>query len=103
MDRTRGAVASVLVRAGTVHSGDIVVAGTFRGRIKSMVNGFGDVVTEAGPSTPIEVLGLNGTPSAGDQFDVVTSDREARDLVTARERLAGKRKETRARPHDRAH
>ena len=96
MDRTRGAVASVLVRAGTVHSGDIVVAGTFRGRIKSMVNGFGDVVTEAGPSTPIEVLGLNGTPSAGDQFDVVTSDREARDLVTARERLAGKRKETRA-------
>ena len=96
MDRSRGAVASVLVRAGTVNSGDIVVAGTFRGRIKSMVNGFGHVVTEAGPSTPIEVLGLNGTPSAGDQFDVVTSDREARDLVTTRERLAGKRKETRA-------
>jgi translation initiation factor IF-2 len=68
----------------------------FRGRIKSMVDGFGEVVTEAGPSTPIEVLGLNGIPAAGDQFDVVANDREARDLVTTRERLASKRKSTRA-------
>ncbi|MDP6666550.1 MAG: translation initiation factor IF-2 [Dehalococcoidia bacterium] len=96
MDRSRGSIASVLVRSGVVRTGDNVVAGTFRGRIKSMVNGFGDIVTEAGPSTPIEVLGLNGTPAAGDQFDVVASDREGRDLVTTRERLASKRKETRA-------
>lgn len=96
MDRSRGAVASVLVRSGTVKTGDNVVAGMFRGRIKSMVDGFGEIVTEAGPSTPIEVLGLNGIPASGDQFDVVANDREARDLVTTRERLASKRKETRA-------
>jgi translation initiation factor IF-2 len=96
MDRSRGSIASVLVRSGVVRTGDNVVAGTFRGRIKSMVDGFGDVVTEAGPSTPIEVLGLNGTPAAGDQFDVVKSDRAGRDLVATRERLASKRKATRA-------
>ena len=96
MDRSRGAIASVLVRSGTVRIGDNVVAGTFRGRIKTMLDGFGEVVTEAGPSTPIEVLGLNGTPAAGDQFDVVDSDRAGRDLVTTRERLAARRKETRA-------
>jgi len=96
MDRSRGAVASVLVRSGTVRTGDNVVAGMFRGRIKSMVDGFGEIVTEAGPSTPIEVLGLNGIPAAGDQFDVVANDREGRGLVTTRERLASKRKDTRA-------
>jgi translation initiation factor IF-2 len=96
MDRSRGSIASVLVRSGMVRTGDNVVAGTFRGRIKSMVDGFGNVVKEAGPSTPIEVLGLNGTPAAGDQFDVVASDREGRGLVTTRERLASKRKAARA-------
>jgi translation initiation factor IF-2 len=96
MDRNRGAVASVLVRSGTVRTGDNIVAGLFRGRIKSMVDGFGNVVKEAGPSTPIEVLGLNGIPAAGDQFDVVATDRAGRDLVNTRERLASKRKDTRA-------
>jgi translation initiation factor IF-2 len=96
MDRSRGAVASVLVRSGTVKTGDNVVAGMFRGRVKSMVDGFGEIVTEAGPSTPIEVLGLNGIPASGDQFDVVKNDRAGRDLVTTRERLAAKRKDTRA-------
>ncbi|MBT4126552.1 MAG: translation initiation factor IF-2 [Chloroflexi bacterium] len=96
MDRTRGAVASVLVRSGTVRTGDNVVAGMFRGRIKSMMDGFGNVVKEAGPSTPIEVLGLNGIPAAGDQFDVVKNDRAGRDLVNTRERLASKRKDQRA-------
>jgi len=96
MDKSRGAIASVLVRAGTVKTGDNIVAGTFRGRVKSMVDGFGDIVTEAGPSTPIEVLGLNGIPAAGDQFDVVATDRTGRDLVSTRERLASKRKDTRA-------
>ena len=96
MDRSRGAVASVLVKSGTVKTGDNIVAGMFRGRIKSMIDGFGKIVTEAGPSTPIEVLGLNGTPAAGDQFDVVANDRAGRDLVNKRERLASKRKDTRA-------
>jgi len=96
MDRSRGAVASVLVKSGTVKTGDNIVAGIFRGRIKSMIDGFGKIVTEAGPSTPIEVLGLNGTPAAGDQFDVVANDRAGRDLVNKRERLASKRKDTRA-------
>ena len=71
MDRTRGSVASVLVRSGMVRVGDNVVAGTFRGRIKSMLDGFGEVVKEAGPSTPIEVLGLNGTPAAGDKLSLI--------------------------------
>ncbi|MEE8045788.1 MAG: translation initiation factor IF-2 [Dehalococcoidia bacterium] len=96
MDRLRGSVASVLVRSGTVRIGDNVVAGLFRGRIKSMVDGFGNEVKEAGPSTPIEVLGLNGIPASGDQFDVVATDRAGRDLVNTRERLASKRKDTRA-------
>jgi translation initiation factor IF-2 len=96
MDRSRGAVASVLVKSGTVKTGDNIVAGMFRGRIKSMIDGFGKVVTEAGPSTPIEVLGLNGTPAAGDQFEVVANDRAGRDLVNTRERQASKRKDTRA-------
>jgi translation initiation factor IF-2 len=96
MDRSRGAVASVLVKSGTVRMGDNIVAGMFRGRVKSMTDGFGKVVAEAGPSTPIEVLGLNGTPAAGAQFDVVANDRAGRDLVTTRERLASKRKDTRA-------
>jgi translation initiation factor IF-2 len=96
MDRSRGAVASVLIRSGTVRNGDNVVAGMFRGRVKSMVDGFGEIVKEAGPSTPIEVLGLNGIPAAGDQFDVVATDRKGRDLVTTRERLAAKRRDTRA-------
>ena len=96
MDRNRGSVASVLVRSGIVRVGDNVVAGTFRGRIKSMLDGFGEVVKEAGPSTPIEVLGLNGTPAAGDQFDVVATDREGRQLVSTRERIAQKRKDARA-------
>jgi len=89
-------VASVLIRSGTVRNGDNVVAGMFRGRVKSMVDGFGEIVKEAGPSTPIEVLGLNGIPAAGDQFDVVATDRKGRDLVTTRERLAAKRRDTRA-------
>jgi translation initiation factor IF-2 len=84
------------VKSGTVKTGDNIVAGMFRGRIKSMIDGFGKIVTEAGPSTPIEVLGLNGTPAAGDQFDVVANDRAGRDLVNKRERLASKRKDTRA-------
>jgi len=96
MDRSRGAVASVLIRSGSVKNGDNIVAGAFRGRIKSMKDGFGEVVNEAGPSTPIEVLGLNGTPAAGDQFDVVTNDKAARELVSTRERLASKQSVTRA-------
>ncbi len=96
MDKSRGSIASVLIRSGTVRIGDNVVAGLFRGRIKSMVDGFGNVVTEAGPSTPIEVLGLNGTPAAGEQFDVVKNERAGRDLVSTRQRLASKHKVTRA-------
>lgn len=96
MDKTRGSVASVLIRSGVVKNGDSVVAGTYRGRIKSMVDGFGNIVNEAGPSTPIEVLGLNGIPAAGDQFDVVETDRAGRDLVATRERLDSKHRGTRA-------
>lgn len=96
MDKARGSVASVLIRSGVVKNGDSVVAGTSRGRIKAMVDGFGNVVKEAGPSTPIEVLGLNGIPAAGDQFDVVENDRTGRDLVETRERLDSKHRGTRA-------
>ncbi|NQU97266.1 MAG: translation initiation factor IF-2, partial [Chloroflexi bacterium] len=80
VDRTRGPIATLLVRAGTVCLGDNIVAGTTRGHIRAMTDGFGADVQEAGPSTPIQVLGLNAVPNVGDQFDVIEGERTARQL-----------------------
>jgi len=98
IDRARGPVATLLVRAGTVRLGDNIVAGTTRGHIRAMTDGFGTDVPEAGPSTPIQVLGLDAAPGVGDQFDVVADERSARQLVETREKLAARRGETRTAP-----
>jgi len=98
VDRTRGPIATLLVRAGTVRLGDNIVAGTTRGHIRAMTDGFGADVQEAGPSTPIQVLGLNAVPNVGDQFDVIEGERTARQLVETREKLAARRGEVRTAP-----
>ena len=92
MDRQKGPVATILVRSGSVKNGDIIVAGNLRGKIKSMVDGFGENIDLALPSTPIEILGLNGLPNSGDQFDVMESEKDAKELLQTRERLSSQKK-----------
>lgn len=84
VDKTKGTVATLLVQNGTLKSGAIVVAGSAYGRLRAMFDFRGKPVNEAGPSTPVGVLGLNNVPSAGDPFQVVESDKEARDIVAER-------------------
>jgi translation initiation factor IF-2 len=86
LDRGRGPVATVLVQRGTLRGGDIVVAGAEWGRVRALVSDTGDSVTEAGPSTPVEVLGFNGTPEAGDRLAVVDSEARAREVTEYRAR-----------------
>jgi translation initiation factor IF-2 len=86
LDRGRGAVATVLVQRGTLAIGDIVVAGTEMARVRALINDKGEQVKEAGPSTPVEVLGFNGVPSAGDRFSVVESEARAREVTEYRQR-----------------
>jgi translation initiation factor IF-2 len=86
LDRGRGAVASVLVKRGTLRRGDIVVAGDAWGRVRALVNERGEQVTEAGPSTPVEVLGLDTPASPGEPFAVVENEARARELTEYRER-----------------
>ena len=87
LDRGRGPVATVLVQRGTIRVGDIVVAGAEYGRVRALVTDRGDNVTEAGPSEPVEILGLGGTPGAGDQFSVVENEARAREISEYRQRL----------------
>ena len=84
VDKSKGTVATLLIQNGTLRSGNIVVAGTAYGRLRAMFDYRGKPVKEAGPSTPVGVMGLNDVPSAGDLFRVVTSDKEARDIVNER-------------------
>jgi translation initiation factor IF-2 len=87
LDKGRGYVATILVQAGTLHVGDIVLAGTHTGKVKAMYNERGSLIDEAGPSMPVLVLGLNGAPQAGDKFNVMESEREAREIANKREQL----------------
>ncbi len=87
LDKGRGYIATVLVQAGTLKIGDVVLAGTHTGRVKAMFNERGKKITEAGPSTPAMILGLDGAPQAGDKFNVMDSDREAKDIATKRNLL----------------
>lgn len=87
LDKGRGFTATVLVKAGTLKVGDIMIAGTAFGHIKAMYNERGGKVDEVGPATPALVLGLNGAPQAGDKFNVMESDREAKDIATKRAQL----------------
>ncbi|WP_104172505.1 translation initiation factor IF-2 [Arthrobacter sp. Y81] len=85
LDKGRGAVATVLVQSGTLHVGDTIVAGTAHGRVRAMFDDDGSVLTEAGPSRPVQVLGLSNVPRAGDTFFVTADERTARQIAEKRE------------------
>ena len=87
LDKGRGYLATVLVQNGTLHIGDIMLSGSYYGRVKAMFNERGQKVEEADPSTPVSVLGLNGAPTAGEVFNVLEDEREAKDLANKREQL----------------
>jgi translation initiation factor IF-2 len=87
LDKGRGFTATVLVENGTMRVGDVVLAGCYSGRVKAMHNERGADVEEAGPAYPVQILGLNGAPQAGDKFNVMTDEREARDIATRRLQL----------------
>ena len=84
LDRARGAIATVLVKEGTMKAGDLVVAGEAYGKLRAMLGDKGQVITEAGPSTPVELLGLDGVPDAGELFNVVADEKSAKALVEHR-------------------
>ena len=86
LDKGRGPVATVLVQRGTLRLGDIFVAGSAWGRVRALINDKGEHIKEAGPSIPVEVLGLNSAPEAGDQLDVVPNEARAREITDYRER-----------------
>ncbi|MCL4104356.1 UNVERIFIED_CONTAM: hypothetical protein GTU68_047318 [Idotea baltica] len=85
LDKGRGSIASILVQSGTLRQGDIVLAGLQYGRVRAMLDEDGKPIKEAGPSIPVEILGLDGTPDAGDQFAAVESEKRARELATSRQ------------------
>ena len=87
LDKGRGYVATVLVQSGTLHVGDVVLAGMHYGRVKALFNERGQKVKEAGPSVPVQILGLDGAPTAGDQFRVLDTEQEAREIAVKRDRL----------------
>ena len=88
LDRGRGSVATVLVAKGTLHPGEIIVAGDQWGKVRALVNDKGEHVKEAGPAVPVEVLGFNGPPQAGDRFAIVENEAKAREYAEYRQRLA---------------
>jgi translation initiation factor IF-2 len=91
LDKSKGVMATLLIQNGTLESGDIVVAGTAHGRLRALSDYKGKPVKKAGPSTPVAVMGLSDVPSAGDLFEVVDSEREARLIVAERQALAKSR------------
>lgn len=88
LDKGRGPVATVLVQAGTLRAGDILIAGSVWGRVRALVNERGESLKEAPPATPVEILGLQGTPQAGDRFAVVENEARAREISEYRQRKA---------------
>ena len=87
LDKGRGYVSTILVENGTLRVGDVMLSGTHTGRVKAMFNERGHKIEEAPPATPVQVLGLNGAPQAGDTFNVMDDDRAARDVANKREQL----------------
>ncbi|HIY20951.1 MAG TPA: translation initiation factor IF-2 [Candidatus Flavonifractor merdigallinarum] len=84
LDKGRGPVATLLVQNGTLHQGDVIIAGTAVGRVRAMTNARGQKLTEAGPSVPVEIIGMSEVPGAGDDFHAVADERMARELVEQR-------------------
>jgi translation initiation factor IF-2 len=87
LDKGRGFTSTILIKAGTLRIGDVMLAGACFGHVKAMYNERGNKVEEAGPAIPVLILGLNGAPQAGDKFNVMESDREAKDIATKRSQL----------------
>ena len=87
LDKGRGYVSTVLVQEGTLRVGDVILSGIYTGRVKAMFDENGNKVKEAGPSTPVQLLGLNGAPQAGDSINVMDDDRSAREIANKREQL----------------
>ena len=87
LDKGRGYTATILVKSGTLRVGDIVLAGSYFGHVKAMYNERGHKIEEAGPSSPVLILGLDGAPQAGDKFNVMETDREAKEIATKRTQL----------------
>ncbi|MGM9786739.1 MAG: translation initiation factor IF-2 [Candidatus Cryptobacteroides sp.] len=87
LDKGRGYLATILVQNGTLRVGDIMLSGCYTGRVKAMFNERGQKVEEAGPSTPVSVLGLNGAPTAGETFNIMADEKEAKDIANKREQL----------------
>lgn len=87
LDKGRGYVSTVLVENGTLHQGDIMLVGAHYGRIRAMTNDRGERIKEAGPAQPVQILGLPGAPQAGDKFNVMETEREAREIANKREQL----------------
>ena len=87
LDHGRGYISNLLVQAGTLKITDVILAGSHMGRVKAMFNEFGKEVTEAGPSQPVQLLGLNGAPQAGDKFNVMETEKEAKEIANRRSQL----------------
>lgn len=87
LDKGRGYLATILVQDGTVHTGGMMLSGCYYGRVKAMFNERGQKVETAGPSTPVSILGLNGAPSAGDKFNIMNDEKEAKAIANKREQL----------------
>ncbi|MDR0941608.1 MAG: translation initiation factor IF-2 [Bacteroidales bacterium] len=87
LDKGRGYVSTLLVTAGTLRKGDIILAGKYSGKVKAMFNERNQQITEAGPSTPVTILGLDGAPQAGEKFNVMKSERDAREIANKRDQL----------------
>ena len=87
LDKGRGYVSTVLIQEGTLRVGDVILSGIYTGRVKAMFDENGKKVTEAGPSTPVQLLGLNGAPQAGDSINVMDDDRSAREIANKRDQL----------------
>ncbi|MFZ5939168.1 MAG: translation initiation factor IF-2 [Bacteroidota bacterium] len=98
LDKGRGYISTILIEAGTLRIGDVLLAGHHFGHVKAMFNERGKKINEAGPSTPVQILGLNGAPQAGDRFNVMESDKEAKEIANKREQLQ-REQETRTRKH----
>lgn len=87
LDKGRGYVTTIMVQAGTLRVGDVILAGSHYGKVKAMTDHRGKRMNEVGPSTPVQMLGLDGAPQAGDKFNVMDSDREAREIANKREQI----------------
>lgn len=87
LDKGRGYVSDVLVQSGTLKVGDVILAGQYYGRVRAMIDDLGKRIEVAGPATPVQILGLPGAPQAGDKFNVMPSEREAREIANKREQI----------------